>query len=79
MKVGTVLQELYGVPCELLTVSSGSEVPGILDRIRKHLQTQASPVMIGGATGYALTLVAVDTSRQAVLVLDPHYSNLTSP
>ena len=29
--------------------------------------------MIGGATGYALTLVAVDTDSLMVLVLDPHY------
>ena len=52
------------------------QVPALLPSLAAHLNEEGSPVMIGGGTGYALTLLAVDVDTNSVLVLDPHYSEL---
>jgi hypothetical protein len=73
-----VLDILYGVPCKILNVNSGSELAEKGRELSRHFTTQGSPVMVGGGV-LAYTLLGIDynadTGAIAFLILDPHYPN----
>eukprot|EP00658_Telonema_sp_P-2_P033509 TRINITY_DN24582_c0_g1_i9.p1 TRINITY_DN24582_c0_g1~~TRINITY_DN24582_c0_g1_i9.p1 ORF type:complete len:164 (-),score=34.78 TRINITY_DN24582_c0_g1_i9:436-927(-) len=79
LEVGLVIEERYNIPCNIMSVHCGTMVCSMLPCLEAHLKTHGSPIMIGGATGYALTLVGVNVESQQVLVLDPHYAEEDDP
>ncbi|GBG86739.1 hypothetical protein CBR_g41805 [Chara braunii] len=77
IELSYVLDQLLGVTCKILTVSSGADMPTKGRELARHFQTQGTPVMIGGGV-LAYTLLGVDynetTGECAFLILDPHYT-----
>jgi len=85
-----VLDSLFGIPSQILALNSGGREmeEAAVDQLGRHFQTEGSPCMIGGASGYALTLLGVEYddveyddldhpigSRPPLfLLLDPHYT-----
>ncbi|WAR07085.1 UFSP2-like protein [Mya arenaria] len=59
------LDNFYDVPCKIIHISSGSELPNHLDEIIEHINTYGSPIMMG--------VVGACTSPAALLIVDPHY------
>eukprot|EP00899_Mesostigma_viride_P025873 jgi/Mesvir1/6470/Mv19545-RA.1 len=77
IELSYVLDELFGVTCKILSVQSGSEMPGKARELARHFETEGTPIMIGGGV-LAYTLLGVDfnekTGECAFLILDPHYT-----
>jgi len=76
-EVSFVLDQLYGISCKLVHVSSGKEMASVARELARHFDTQQSPVMIGGGV-LAHTILGVDWNEQTgeikFLILDPHYT-----
>jgi len=66
-EVAHVLSARYGCPSQILSFNSGKEVREAVTRLALHFETEGTPVMIGGGSGYALTLLGVE--------YDPHFSS----
>ncbi|XP_033632362.1 ufm1-specific protease 2-like [Asterias rubens] len=76
-EVSTVLNQLFGVTCKLMYVSSGADMAEKGRELSIHFQTQGTPVMIGGGV-LAHTILGVDFSESSgavkFLILDPHFT-----
>ena len=77
VELSYVLDELYGISCKILTVSSGYDLPSRARELAKHFDDVGTPVMMGGGK-LAYTLLGVQwdekTGECAFLILDPHYT-----
>lgn len=76
-EVGFVLNQLFGITCKMMFVSSGADLSSKGRELQHHFQTQGTPVMIGGGV-LAHTILGVCFSEKSgdirFLVLDPHYT-----
>lgn len=76
-EVGFVLNQLFGVTCKMLFVSSGAELSSKGRELEHHFKTQGTPVMIGGGV-LAHTILGVCFNEKSgdirFLILDPHYT-----
>jgi hypothetical protein len=77
VELSYVLDELYGISCKILTVSSGYDLPSRARELARHFDLVGTPVMMGGGK-LAYTLLGVQwdekTGECAFLILDPHYT-----
>jgi len=84
-----LLDYFYGdlVECKLVHVLQGQARDHLLALLAQHFQgpegqeprANGGPVMVGGSTGGAMTIVAVDQAKSRLLVLDPHYTGPDNP
>lgn len=76
-EVGFVLNQLFGITCKMLFVSSGADLSFKGRELEHHFRTQGTPVMIGGGV-LAHTILGVCFSEKSgdlrFLILDPHYT-----
>ena len=76
-EVQFVLNELLGIDCKTINVSSGGELESRIPELIDHFESVGSPIMIGGGV-LAHTIVGVafdDATREGrFLILDPHYT-----
>jgi len=77
IEISMLLNQLYGIECDILHVSSGSELAHKGAQLMRHFQNFGTPVMIGGGV-LAYTLLGIDwnelTGDIRFLILDPHYT-----
>ena len=76
-EVGFVLNQLFGITCKMLFVSSGADLSFKGRELQHHFQTQGTPIMIGGGV-LAHTILGVCFNEKSgdirFLILDPHYT-----
>jgi len=76
-EVQFVLNELLGIDCKTINVSSGGELESRIPELIDHFESVGSPIMIGGGV-LAHTIVGVafdDATREGrFCILDPHYT-----
>ncbi|KAL6060647.1 Ufm1-specific protease 2 [Balamuthia mandrillaris] len=86
---------IFNIKCKILYLASGKEVAGKYDLLRQHFLTHGCPIMIGGKSGGALTLLGVrrwndedstngnttgnNNNKMEMLLLDPHYVGPDKP
>ncbi len=85
VEIAILLHELYGIKCELLMLPKccpSESLQKVALKLVYHFSTSGAPVMCGGSSGRAITILGVYvveySKKQDVylLVLDPHYSGL---
>ncbi|XP_052239547.1 ufm1-specific protease 1-like [Dreissena polymorpha] len=68
------LDYFYDVPCKIIHINSGSELPQYLNEIAEHFKQFGSPIMMGGESDASSKgIFGVCLDRPALLILDPHY------
>ncbi|XP_077255806.1 UFM1 specific peptidase 2 isoform X2 [Temnothorax americanus] len=76
-EVSFVLQTLLNIDVKILRASSGEEMLALIPQIADHLDTQGTPIMIGGGV-LAHTILGVSYDENSgegkFLILDPHYT-----
>ncbi|XP_046377282.2 ufm1-specific protease 2-like [Haliotis rufescens] len=77
LEVGYCLDQLIGVTCKIMNVSSGGDLASKGRELASHFTHQGTPIMIGGGV-LAHTILGVDfdevTGNIRFLILDPHYT-----
>jgi len=78
LELSFCLHEMLQIESRIVTASCGAELASRARELALHLDTEGTPVMIGGGV-LAHTIVGVDfdeeSGRVKYLVLDPHYTD----
>ncbi|KAF6030873.1 UFSP1 [Bugula neritina] len=83
VEVGLVIDKLYNIPCKILHVSNGYQLNSHIQEIRNHFLSNQSILMMGGESdtsskGIVGLATSCLTSDLYLLVLDPHYYELST-
>ncbi|XP_078527536.1 ufm1-specific protease 1 [Lissotriton helveticus] len=75
VEVALCMDYFYDVPCRIIHVRQGVELPGVVEELRAHFQSIGAPVMMGGDTDNSskgILGLCSGTEGHHLLVLDPH-------
>ncbi|XP_045196656.2 ufm1-specific protease 1-like [Mercenaria mercenaria] len=68
------IDHFYNVPCKIIHVNSGADLPDHVEELVKHFQEYGAPVMMGGdSDSSSKGVVGVCRNPQALLIVDPHH------
>ncbi|MBN3273236.1 UFSP1 protease, partial [Polyodon spathula] len=75
-EIALCLESFHRVPCKIVHVRRGAELPNRVDELHRHFERFGSPAMMGGDSdngSKAILGVCSGDRGHYLLVLDPHY------
>ncbi|XP_019615787.1 PREDICTED: ufm1-specific protease 1-like isoform X1 [Branchiostoma belcheri] len=76
VEVGLCIDYFYDVPCKIVHINSGSEIPDKIAELTEHYRSIGSPVMMGEDTDNSskgIFGVCGTGNDSYLLIVDPHY------
>jgi len=76
VEAGLVVDQLTGLPCQILHARSGSELASLVPQLEQHFRLTGCPAMMGGDRDCSAKGVfgsATTPTSQHLLILDPHF------
>ncbi|XP_066265816.1 ufm1-specific protease 1-like [Branchiostoma lanceolatum] len=76
VEVGLCIDYFYDVPCRIVHINSGREIPDKIPELTEHFRSIGSPVMMGGDTDNSskgIFGVCGAGNDAHLLIVDPHY------
>ncbi|XP_067674450.1 ufm1-specific protease 1-like [Haliotis asinina] len=74
VEVALCIDFFFQIPCRVVHVASGAQLPDVMDQIFSHFRDLGAPVMMGGdSDASSKGIVGACRDPPSLLVVDPHF------